>query len=405
MIRWHLGRPLLDFVAERKGERAPPPPDPNATAAAQMQVNRDAALYNAVLNRMDTYTPLGSQTYTQTGVDPRTGAPIYRQDIQLTPEAEQLYRQQLAQNLQLGDIAGSMMDRVQAAYGGPMDISGLPQLQGQIGQDLPGLPGADDLAGFRQQMQDALYDRNAAYLDPQFQRAEEALRTRLANQGVTEGSEAYRAAMDDFNRAKEMAYRQARNEAIIGGGGEAERMFGIGSAARGQLFGEQLSGGQFANQARAQGMSELFALRNQPLNEFNALRSASPVDMPQFAAPTPIMTNPADLMGAIYGSYQGQLNNWNARQQANNNLLSGLFSLGSAAILASDERVKEDIEPVGELNDGTQLYSFRYKGRPETHVGVMAQEVEKKDPKAVHTIGGVKHVDYARVLARALEAA
>jgi len=64
----------------------------------------------------------------------------------------------------------------------------------------------------------------------------------------------------------------------------------------------------------------------------------------------------------------------------------------------SDERVKEDIEPVGETHDGQQLYSYRYIGDAEPRVGLLAQEVEKRDPGAVVDIGGVKAVDYERAL-------
>ena len=66
----------------------------------------------------------------------------------------------------------------------------------------------------------------------------------------------------------------------------------------------------------------------------------------------------------------------------------------------SDRRTKEDIEKVGKTSDGQNVYSFAYKADPEhrKHVGLMAQEVEKKHPEAVRTFGGVKHVDYARAL-------
>lgn len=350
-------------IAEaKKGNDPPPAPDPYQVAGAQTQQNRDAALYNAALNRVNTYTPLGSQEFSVTGRDPRTGAPIYEQNINLSPEAQQLFDQQQQQNLQLGNIAGGMMDRVQGVYGQGIDTGGLPGLQGQLniqgpalqGQlntaGLPGLPGAGDLEGFRNEAESALYDRNTAYLDPRFERQEEQLRSRLANQGVVEGSEAFRNAMDDFEQSRETAFRQARNEAIAGGGAEASRMFGIGSQARGQLFGEALGSGAFtnqargqafgeaaagaglSNQARAQGMQELFALRNQPLNEFNALRSASPVNMPQFQGMAQVGTAPADIAGAIQNQYQGQLDAYNAQQQSRNALMGGLFGLGASAL-------------------------------------------------------------------------
>ncbi len=358
MIRMHLGMPLLDFRAEKKGGSAPAPPDPYQVSGAQTQSNRETALINAALNRMNTNTPLGSQTFRQTGVDPTTGVPIYEQNIQLSPEQQQLYNQQTQQNLQLGNIAGGMMDQVADAYGSPLDTN---------------------MDAYRQQAQDAIYDRNAAYLDPQFERGEESVRARLANQGIVEGSEAFKNAMDDFSRGKEMAYRQARNDAITGGSAE-----------------------------RAQNMQELFALRNQPLNEFNALRTAAPVQMPNFSSPASVTMNPTDLSGNVYRTYGGQVDIYNANQAGNNALMGGLFNLGGAlgsAYIMSDERVKEDIEPVGELNDGTELFSFRYKGTPEKVVGVMAQDVEKRQPDAVKTIGGIKHVHYGKVLAKAMEAA
>src|SRR6202012_1329076 len=49
----------------------------------------------------------------------------------------------------------------------------------------------------------------------------------------------------------------------------------------------------------------------------------------------------------------------------------------------SDERLKEDIEPIGELYDGQKVIKYRYKGDKQTHVGLSAQDVEKKHPEAV----------------------
>jgi len=65
-----------------------------------------------------------------------------------------------------------------------------------------------------------------------------------------------------------------------------------------------------------------------------------------------------------------------------------------AAGLFSDERVKEDIKEVGETHDGQKVYTYRYKGLPQTHMGLIAQEVEGDHPEAVGVSGGVKTVDY-----------
>lgn len=510
-------------VELKKGKsKAPPPPDPAAVSAAQTQSNKDTAQYNAALGSGNVTTPLGSSTFTPR-VDPRTGATVYDQTVSLTPDAQAQLTQELAQNRQLNTVAGGMLDRIGSQYANPMDTSGLPALNGAptMGQyrtgysttglpalrdapnaqgyqrsvdvngpnlvgniDTAGLPelyGAADLEGARKQAQDALYSRQAAYLDPQWQQREDQFRTLMRNKGIVEGSEAWRNELDDLNRSRSFAYDRARESAIAGGGDEMARLVGISQGNRAQLYGERATGAnftnnarsqalaealsrgqfanaategtnrdalafmqagnqaraqgvgeaadaagfynaatsagnadalraaQFGNQARTQGMEELFALRNQPLNEFNSLRQSSPVDVPSFSGFNAPTMQGTDVAGNIWNNYQGQMNIWNAQQQARNGMLGGLMSLGgslgSAAILASDERVKENVEHEGALPDGTNVYSYNYIGESPAarQTGVMAQEVERTNPAAVITgPDGIKRVDYARVLGRAL---
>ncbi len=338
----------------KSGGKAPKAPDPALVTQLQTQSNQDNAAYNAALDRINTYTPYGSQEYSQTGTD-ASGAPIYRQDIRLSPQQQQLFDLQQGQNVGLGQIGSNQVSQMQQMYGQALDPSGVD--------------------GYRQQAQDALYNRNTEYLDRDFNRFEDRERNRLANQGVVEGSEAYNAAMDRFGQGKETAYRQARNESIIGGGAEADRS-----------------------------MQQLFALRNQPINEFNALRNSSQVEMPNFQGPGNVGAAPADVAGNIYNSYRGNLDAYNARQASNNALWGGIGNLaGSALMMFSDERLKEDIDPAGSLPDGTNVYEYTFKPTGERQTGVMAQEVERSHPDSVVTTpSGFKMVDYGKVLARAL---
>jgi hypothetical protein len=49
----------------------------------------------------------------------------------------------------------------------------------------------------------------------------------------------------------------------------------------------------------------------------------------------------------------------------------------------SDVRLKQDVVLVGRLDSGLGLYSFRYRGDPQTYVGVMAQDAQMVRPDAV----------------------
>ena len=68
-------------------------------------------------------------------------------------------------------------------------------------------------------------------------------------------------------------------------------------------------------------------------------------------------------------------------------------------IQVSDIRLKEDIIPLMRLNNGLELYRFRYKGRDQTaYVGVMAQEVQQIEPSAVSRHpDGYLMVNYDRI--------
>lgn len=62
----------------------------------------------------------------------------------------------------------------------------------------------------------------------------------------------------------------------------------------------------------------------------------------------------------------------------------------------SDEHLKHNKRPIGKTFDGQTLYSYQMHGDPRTHVGLMAQEVEKKHPEAVGLAAGYKTVDYGQ---------
>jgi hypothetical protein len=62
---------------------------------------------------------------------------------------------------------------------------------------------------------------------------------------------------------------------------------------------------------------------------------------------------------------------------------------------ASDARLKDNIRPVGKTYDGQNIYSYDF-GDGATRMGLMAQEVLKRDPEAVGHRDGYLTLDYDR---------
>lgn len=60
----------------------------------------------------------------------------------------------------------------------------------------------------------------------------------------------------------------------------------------------------------------------------------------------------------------------------------------------SDRRMKENVRRVGVADNGLPIYTFTYKGDQQTHIGFMADEVEKIRPNAITEVAGLKYVNY-----------
>jgi hypothetical protein len=394
-----------------KGGGAPPPPDYAAAAQATAQGNLEAARVAAAANRVNQVTPYGTLTYSQNrtptfnqqayetalnaynqamkSYQPPTGeglerigagstmpvAPNYQNFMTtpspdegwvatqtLAPAQQELLDIQNALSIGTGKLGQQGLKYVENMISQPFDTSKLPSL---------GINPSETYT-------DAYMRR----LAPMMQQSREALEQNLANQGIGLGSEAYDRAMRNFE--------QKQNDLMLGA---ATQGFGVGQAAR-QL-----------------GFNELAYQRNEPLNTLNAVRSGAQVTSPSFVnVPLQATTAGPDLLGAANAQYANQMAGYNANQAANANMMGGLMGLGGqlggAYILGSamsDPRTKENIKPIGVMENGLTLYSFEYKDEFKdhklaghgVHVGVMADEVEQVFPYAVSTLDdGYKVVNY-----------
>lgn len=211
----------------------------------------------------------------------------WTQEVSLTPEMQEILDKQTALSGRYADAATVGMDRAYETLADPMlDMSQLP----------------DRAIGVGQTAQEAIMSR----LQPYFDQQEEALRTRLANQGLAPGSEAF---SNDFRN-----FGQRRNDAEL-------------QAA--------LQGITLDDRNRSSALAEQAYLKDRPLNLINALRSGAQVQNPAFANFAQQQATPgANMMDATSQGYGAALDSTNASNAASGQMMGGLMGLGSAALLA-----------------------------------------------------------------------
>ena len=296
------------------------------------------------MNYVDQITPDGNLTYKQTGtykyVDPLDGRV---HNIPKTTATQTLSPQQMAIKRQ-SDLA-------------EQNLAGIAANQSGFLKDYLGRPVSLD----NKAVEDRLFSLGRQRLDPMFAERQDSLDAKLANQGITAGSRAY----ETERRALQQQENDAYNSLLLSGRGQA--------------------------------VQEALAERNQPINEISALLSGAQVSQPQFVnTPNTPVAN-VDYAGLVQDNYKSKMAAWQQQQAQSQNLLGGLFGLGSALIM-SDKRTKENIKPVGKVM-GNKVYSYNYKADPNKtpQIGHMAQEIAKKRPDAVPEIGNVKFIDYGRL--------
>ena len=258
-----------------KRSSAPPPPDYRAAAQETAAGNLESARLATRANRVDQFTPFGSLTYTDLGND------RWRQDMNLTPQAQQALNQQLDLNQKYGEVANIGFDRARSIFENPeLDVGALPQRGINVGQTA----------------QEAILSR----LNPQLSQQEEALRTRLANQGITLGSDAYNREM--------MAHGQRANDLTM-------------QAA--------LQGINLDQANRSAALQEQAYLQDRPLNLINALRTGNQVQAPQFQQFAQQATTAGpDLLNAANAQYGAAVDATNARNAQSWGMMGGLLGLG-----------------------------------------------------------------------------
>lgn len=267
-------------------------------------------------------------------------------------------------------------------------LSRVNQTMGQ-GFDTSSLPSAGSVYDPTQATNTATADI-LSRVNPQLDRQEAALRTQLANQGISQGSAAWNTAMTQLGQDKNDAFTQAALQGI-----------NLGMQQQGQTYGQQTNN-------RTQALTLASYLRSLPLNELNALRTGNQVSSPTFNGYSQQATTAGpDYTGAANQQYNAALGASNAQNAGASSALGGLFSLGGTVLgapstsvvggLFSDRRLKTDIKRIGIAESGLPIYSYKYIWGGPTQLGYMADEVMRVSPDAVGESNGYLTVDYSKV--------
>lgn len=259
--------------------KAPTPPNPKDTAAAATGTNIGTAIANTTMGQVDQYGPTGSMTYDQTGsssyTDPYTGKtydlPQYSATTNLSPEEQAVFDANQGTRLGMGQLAEQQTGFLKDYMATPANYD-TEAIEGRL----------SDLASKR--------------IDPRMEQDRAALEQRLANQGLTPGSAAWDAEMTQFGQMKNDAYNQL---ALTG---------------------------------RGQAQSEMFAQRNQPINEITALLSGGQVNQPGFQMAQPAQAATTDVGGLINQNYNQKYQNYQQQAAQRQDLMGGLFGLASGFI-------------------------------------------------------------------------
>lgn len=322
----------------------PKPHDPGQTAEIQNKYNLGAGNATLAANAMNQYTPFGTLTYEPTtGPD---GVTRYTARQTLDPKNQALLDSLYGTKGLAGQGATNVL---QGAYSG-----------------------APDVVGTSNSITEKMMAGQMGFLNPFFNQQTENMDNQLRNQGIMPGTPAYDRQMNSL--------RQSQGQTVSGAIAQFEPQ-----AFQQAMASYNLPADTAAKLAALGGPMGISLRDNTPTTNFQA----------------------ANYTGAVASADEAAQQAYAAQQAAQAAEIAGIAGavgkIGGAAIMASDKRVKTDIALVGELFDGTPVYRFRYLAGGPVQIGVMAQDIEKTNPGAVHEIDGVKYVDYGKATQMAAE--
>jgi hypothetical protein len=201
-----------------------------------------------------------------------------------------------------------------------------------------------------QRAENATYRNAVNKINPQFAAMRRQLETKLQNQGLSVGSEAYQNAMNSLDQQQAGAYEQAAYDSIS-----------AGQNTYTNSLNNQIAAGNFQNSAQILPVNEILSLLQNS-------KSGYDVAMDKYD-----IASQSDKRISDNRQYNNQ-----AQTKA------GWNALGSIVSMFSDENLKQNITEVGRLYNGLPVYLYNYVGDNTPRIGLLAQEVIYINPDAVY---------------------
>jgi hypothetical protein len=288
-------------------------------------------------------------------------------------QAQQLRNQAIDQNMRNALMAqNSQNDAINQNFG--RDVTSQQLTNQSIGQNF----GQGVTA---QQLSNQAIGQNFGQGSTERQMANQAIGQNFG-QGVT--AQQMQNDAINANLANAMSAQGMNNAAMQQNYAQAGNIAGLYNSAAAQQYNQNMQGAQFGNNASDQALARALQLRNQPINEINALMEGSQIQNPQFQGYTGANVNAAPTYQAVGDAANYGMNIYGQRMAARNanvNAVGQAVGTVGTAIAMSDMRLKSNIERVGTHANGVGVYEYDIDGHRER--GVMAQEVLNVKPEAV----------------------
>ena len=271
---------------------APEPPDYTAAAIATGEASREVTEQQTWANRPDQYTPWGNLTWgNYEEWDPVTQQYInkWQQYTTLDPTLQEALDSQMRLQRDRSQLGEGLYGRMAEGYSEDINWNA-PQAWGQaptyrdpgaLRQQTLDLSNRPDMTMYRAQArdiqegigetpeamrmraEDAMYQKAASRLDPQWDSAIAQKEAQLAARGLRPGDAAYDNAMGQLQQQKTDAYNQAMWSAVDAGRSEAGQLYdqamgqaGLFNAAQQQRFAQEIAADEAQKARRAASIGE-----------------------------------------------------------------------------------------------------------------------------------------------------